>query len=61
MSKYVRKTTDEYRIWVKYGQGWEHDTTELTLKLVLEQMKCYRADCKFPVKWTGPHRVKKDE
>jgi len=27
---YERKTVDEWWLYVNYGQGWEHETTETT-------------------------------
>lgn len=55
----LRKTTDEYRLWLNYGQGWELETTEDTLSEIRERRKEYRENCpQYPCKWTGPHRVK---
>lgn len=47
------KTYVEFRLWVNYGQGWEHECSEASLKDVLAQVKVYRANCpEYPVKWT---------
>lgn len=59
---YVRKTVDEYRLHVNYGQGWEHEVTEPTWKDMRERLLEYRDNCpQYPVKWTGPHRVSKGQ
>ncbi len=44
MSKYIRKTADEYEIQGYYGAtyGYECVTTEETYKAAKEQIKCYR-------------------
>jgi hypothetical protein len=42
---YQRKTRDEYRLYVNYGQGWEHETTENTFAELKAQQKCYRDNC----------------
>lgn len=39
---YKRKTEDEYEIQGDYGQGWEMVTTEVTRRLAIDQIKCYR-------------------
>ena len=56
---YQRKTVDEYHIHVNYGSGWEHETTESTWKEAAAQRQIYQENQKYPVKITGPHRVKK--
>lgn len=56
---YQRKTEDEYRLWINYGQGWEHETNEASYKAARDQQRCYRENCpEYPTKITGPHRVK---
>lgn len=58
---YVRKTTDEYRLHVNYGQGWEYEVNESTRKAIRERRKEYAENCpEYPTKITGPHRVKRD-
>jgi hypothetical protein len=42
---YVRKTRDEYQIYVNYGQGWEHEISEDTMKEAQERRKEYRDNC----------------
>ena len=39
---YQRKTRDTWEIWVNYGQGWEHETTELSRAEMKENRKAYR-------------------
>jgi len=49
---YKRKTQDEFRLFVNYGQGWEHETTESTHKEIRERVREYRENCpEYPVKW----------
>lgn len=55
---YQRKTRDEYRLFVNYGQGWEYEVNEETRVEIRKRAKEYRENCSYPVKWTGPHRVK---
>jgi len=46
-----RKTIDVYEMHVNYGQGWEHETTEFTLKDARAQRKTYRENCpEYPTK-----------
>ena len=47
---YVRKTRDVWHIYVNYGQGWEHESTELTRKEMQENRKAYRENCAYPIK-----------
>ena len=44
---YTRKTEDEYQLHVNYGHGdgWEHETTEATMKAAREQKKVYAEEC----------------
>jgi hypothetical protein len=53
-----RTTRDEWRLWVNYGQGWEHECSEDSWRAAREQAKTYRANVAYPVKLTGPHRVR---
>ena len=50
---YIRKTFDEYHLFVDYGygDGWEHEVTEDTLKEIRKRVKEYRANCQYPVMW----------
>lgn len=60
MSKYIRKTEDEYEILGDYGQGWELVTTETNRKDARETVKTYRAnEPGVPFKWKK-RRVKID-
>lgn len=55
---YKRKTEDEYRLHVNYGQGWEHDISESTRRKAIDQQRSYRLNCpEYATKVTGPHRV----
>ena len=47
---YTRKTTDEYRLMVNYGQGWEHEITEESYKEAKIRKKEYDDNCNYPVK-----------
>ena len=38
---YIRKTIDEWHIYTNYGNGWEHELTEMSRKEAMEQMKVY--------------------
>lgn len=46
----VRKTIDVWRFFVNYGQGWEHETTELTYAAMKENRKAYRENCPYPLR-----------
>lgn len=50
----------EYRLFVHYGQGWEHETTESTLAAIRARAAEYRSNCSYPVKWSRA-RVVSDE
>ena len=39
---YTRKTKDAYILLANYGQGWEEETHEDSLKALKAQLKCYR-------------------
>lgn len=39
-----------YKLFVNYGNGWEYETWENTLKEAKAQAKCYRENCSYPVK-----------
>ena len=54
---YIRKTVDEYRLYVDYGDGWEHETTEESRKEIRARMKEYGVNCpQYATKWSR-HRV----
>ena len=56
---YKRKTSDEYRLHVNYGQGWEHEVSETTRQEIRQRRKEYAANCpEYETKITGPHRVR---
>lgn len=48
----VNKFLYVWKLWVNYGQGWEHETTETTRKAFLENRRIYRQECRYPQKWT---------
>lgn len=39
VAMYQRKTRDTWELWIDYGQGWEHETTELSWREFKEQRK----------------------
>lgn len=48
---YTRKTRDVWHILINYGQGWEHETTELSRADAKAQLRCYRDNCpQYPAK-----------
>lgn len=56
---YKRKTEDEYRLFVNYGQGLEEVTAEKTRTEIHARRREYRINCpEYACKVTGPHRVK---
>ena len=46
----TRKTVDAWEIHVNYGQGWEHECTELTRAAMRENARAYRENCPFPIR-----------
>jgi hypothetical protein len=40
---YVRKTVDEWQLWINYGDYWEFETTEESYRDAIKQQKCYRS------------------
>ena len=42
---YQRKTRDVYRLFVDYGQGWEHELDEFSLREIRQRQKEYRENC----------------
>lgn len=54
-----RKTHDEYRVHVNYGDGFEEVHATLTRREARDAAADYRKNAPaYPVKCTGPHRVK---
>lgn len=41
-----------WRLWIDYGQGWEHELDELTKDEYKVNRKAYRENCPYPQKWT---------
>lgn len=59
---YQRKTKDEWRLHVNYGQGFEHEVSEYRRRDIRDQVICYRMNSpQYRLKVTGPHRVKVEE
>lgn len=49
---YERKTIDVWKIFVNYGQGWEHEHTELTKKDLWRALREYRENVPgIRIKW----------
>ena len=48
---YKRKTVDVWKLFVDYGDGWEHETTEVTFEAMKENRKAYRENCSYPQRW----------
>jgi hypothetical protein len=42
---YVRKTVDEWQLWINYGDYWEFETAEESRRDAIQQQKCYRENC----------------
>jgi len=51
-TKRINKYIYVWKLWVNYGQGWEHETTEVTYKAYRENRKAYIENCNYPKKWT---------
>lgn len=48
---YQRKTRDVWRFYLNYGQGWEHEITELTREGMKENRQAYRENCpQYPLR-----------
>lgn len=48
---YKRKTVDTWQLWVNYGQGWEHETTEHSLSEYRKRVIEYGQNCpEHPIK-----------
>lgn len=48
---YQRKTRDVWRLYVNYGQGWEHELDESTRAEMRQRVKEYQENCpQYPVK-----------
>ena len=60
---YVRKTTDEWHILIDYGygDGWEHECTELNFRDKNETVKAYRENCPGIRIKSKKVRVKKEQ
>jgi len=57
MSKYIRKTHDEYDIEGLYDGVWSVETTELTLREARQTMKTYSENCPHTFFRIKHHRV----
>lgn len=50
---YQRKTRDVYRLFVDYGQGWEHELDEFSLREIRQRQQEYRENCpQYPTRVT---------
>ena len=60
---YKRKTRDVWRLYVDYGQGWEHELDEFTLDEARQTRKEYRENCpQYPIKIVkGRERIKDND
>jgi len=47
---YVRKTVDVWRVYVNYGQGWEHECTEMSREEMKVNRQAYRENCPYPIR-----------
>lgn len=48
---YTRKTRDTFELHVNYGQGWEYEIEEDTLRAARQQQRDYRDNCpQYPTK-----------
>lgn len=57
----VRKTVDTWELWTNYGQGWEHETTELSWKAMREQKRTYRENCPWVRLMVKKRRERKEQ
>lgn len=59
---YQRKTRDVWRFYVNYGQGWEHELDEFSLREVRQRQKEYRENCpQYTTRVVrGRERIEKD-
>ena len=61
---YKRKTQDVWRFYVNYGygDGWEHEVTELSREGMKENRRAYRENCPYPLKVVrGREKIQVDE
>jgi len=42
---YIRKTRDEWQLWIDYGQGFEHELTEDSYREIRQRAREYRDNC----------------
>ena len=56
----INKYLYGYKIYVDYGYGYEYECYELTRQNMKNQVKCYRENCKYPVKVTGGREINPD-
>lgn len=47
---YVRKTVDVWRVYVNYGQGWEHEHTDTSREDMKVNRRAYRENCPYPIR-----------
>lgn len=54
----MRAYETEFRLFVNYGQGWEHETTESSPRAIVQRVREYRANApEYPVKWKSARVV----
>ena len=60
---YQRKTRDVYRLFVDYGQGWEHELDEFSLREIRQRQKEYSENCpQYPTRVTrGRERIERND
>lgn len=58
--KKIPKYLYGYKIYVDYGHGWEYECFELTHKELNDQLKCYRINCPYPIKWAKGRETNPD-
>lgn len=47
---YKRKTVDVWRLYVNYGQGWEHEVTNYSRAESNEDSRAYCENQPYPIK-----------
>ena len=59
---YVRKTVDCWRLFVNYGQGWEYEGTDYSLREARQTLKSHRENCpQYPARIVFGRERKENE
>ena len=59
---YVRKTVDCWRLFVNYGQGWEYEGTDSSLRAARQTLKSHRENCpQYPARIVFGRERKENE